>query len=305
MQANSATNALKNEVLLDLFLDHLKIERHLSPHTVEAYQRDLVHFAKFLSFRQKKTLAQTKENDLRHFLAFEFDRGQKARSMARRLSALRRFFRYLNQEKQLQHNPTLRVELPKLGRALPKFLSLQEIQNLLAQPDLKKAMGQRDRAMIELLYASGLRVSELINMQMSDLHLERGYVRVMGKGAKERLVPLGQVASRFLQDYLSMARPQLAKGKSVDTLFLSNRTKAMSRQQFFLLLKAYAKKAGIKKNVSPHLLRHSFATHLLSGGADLRSVQAMLGHSDLATTQIYTHVQTEHLKKTHSLHPRS
>lgn len=295
----------QQQPLIDLFLDHLRVERHLSMHTVDAYGRDLSHFAQFLKIKQKKTLAQTGELDLRHFLAAEFDRGQKARSMARRLSALRRFFRYLNKEKQVQHDPTLRVELPKLGRALPKFLSLQEIQNLVAQPDLKKPMGLRDRTMIELLFASGLRVSELVGLKLDDLHLERGYVRVLGKGSKERLVPLGKVANQFLQDYLKLARPKLAKGRTSNAVFLSNRASAMSRQQFFLLLKAYAKQAGIKKNVSPHLLRHSFATHLLSGGADLRSVQAMLGHTDLATTQIYTHVQTDHLKKVHSLHPRA
>ncbi|KAB2838210.1 tyrosine recombinase, partial [bacterium] len=208
-------------------------------------------------------------------------------------------------EKWLQHDPTLKVELPKMGRALPHYLTQEEIESLLAQPDLTTSLGRRDRAMLELLYASGLRVSELVGLASGDVHLDMGFVRVLGKGSKERLVPVGRSALAYLKEYLELARPTLTKKRLSDALFLSNRGGKMTRQQFFLLLKGYAKRAGIKKDVSPHKLRHSFATHLLNHGADLRSVQAMLGHADLATTQVYTHVTPERLKAIHKFHPRS
>jgi integrase/recombinase XerD len=215
------------------------------------------------------------------------------------------FYRHALKEKWLEGDPTVKIELPKLGRSLPHVLSREEVETLLAQPDLSTAFGRRDRAMLELLYASGLRVSELVGLSVADLHLEMGFVRVLGKGAKERLVPVGRSALGYLKEYLELARPKLTARRLSDTLFLSKLGRRMSRQQFFLLLKKYAQAAGIKKEVSPHKLRHSFATHLLGGGADLRSVQAMLGHADLATTQVYTHVSPERLKAIHKFHPRS
>ncbi|MCE9625196.1 MAG: site-specific tyrosine recombinase XerD [Deltaproteobacteria bacterium] len=291
--------------LLEAFLDVLRVERNLAKNTVESYRRDLLHFVEFLEQKRKIGLLEVGEIDLREFLGFEYDRGQKGRSTARRLSTLRMFYRHALKEKWLGQDPTLKIELPKIGRALPHYLTQEEIESLFLQPDLTTPLGCRDRAMLELLYASGLRVSELVGLAVADLHLEMGFVRVMGKGSKERLVPAGRSALGYIKEYLELSRPLLTKQRLSDTLFLSNRGKKMSRQQFFLLLKSYAKAAGIKKEVSPHKLRHSFATHLLSGGADLRSVQAMLGHADLATTQVYTHVTPDRLKAIHKFHPRS
>ncbi|MDL1872931.1 site-specific tyrosine recombinase XerD [Deltaproteobacteria bacterium PRO3] len=291
--------------LIESFLDVLRVERNLARNTVESYRRDLLHFTQFVETKRRKGLLELSEIDLREFLSFEYDRGQKGRSTARRLTTLRMFYRHGLKEKWLQHDPTLKVELPKMGRALPQYLNQEEIDALLAQPDPTTPLGRRDRAMLELLYASGLRVSELVGLASGDVHLDMGFVRVLGKGSKERLVPVGRSALACLKEYLELARPKLTKKRLSDALFLSNRGGKMTRQQFFLLLKAYAKKAGIKKDVSPHKLRHSFATHLLNHGADLRSVQAMLGHADLATTQVYTHVTPERLKAIHKFHPRS
>ncbi len=291
--------------LVESFLDVLRVERNLARNTVESYRRDLLHFTQFVETKRRKGLLELNEVDLREFLSFEYDRGQKGRSTARRLTALRMFYRHGLKEKWLEHDPTLNVELPKMGRALPHYLTQEEIESLLAQPDLTTPLGRRDRAMLELLYASGLRVSELVGLASGDVHLDMGFVRVLGKGSKERLVPVGRSALAYLKEYLELARPTLTKKRLSDALFLSNRGGKMTRQQFFLLLKGYAKRAGIKKDVSPHKLRHSFATHLLNHGADLRSVQAMLGHADLATTQVYTHVTPERLKAIHKFHPRS
>jgi len=291
--------------LVEGFLDVLRVERNLAKNTIESYRRDLLHFVQFLEGRRKKALLEVNELDLREFLSFEYDRGQKGRSTARRLTTLRMFYRHGLKEKWLEHDPTVNVELPKLGRALPHYLTEAEIESLMAQPDLATPLGRRDRAMLELLYASGLRVSELVGLAAADVHFEMGFVRVLGKGSKERLVPVGRSALGAMREYLDLSRPALAKGRLSDAMFLSNRGRKMTRQQFFLLLKGYAKRAGIQKEVSPHKLRHSFATHLLGGGADLRSVQAMLGHADLATTQVYTHVTPDRLKAIHKFHPRS
>ncbi|MFO1463592.1 MAG: site-specific tyrosine recombinase XerD [bacterium] len=291
--------------LAEAFLDVLRVERNLAKNTVESYRRDLLHFIQFLEAKRKRGLLEIGEIELREFLSFEYDRGQKGRSTARRLTTLRMFYRHALKEKWLEQDPTLNVELPKLGRALPHYLTQEEIESLLAQPDLSTPLGRRDRAMLELLYASGLRVSELVGLATGDVHFEMGFVRVLGKGAKERLVPVGASALKAMREYLELGRPSLTKQRLSDAMFLSNRGRKMSRQQFFLLLKGYAKRAGIQKDVSPHKLRHSFATHLLNGGADLRSVQAMLGHADLATTQVYTHVTPDRLKAIHKVHPRS
>ncbi len=295
----------RNSRLLEAFVDVLRVERNLARNTIESYRRDLGHFSGFLEKKNKKYLLDVRETDIREFLSFEFDRGQKGRSTARRLSALRMFFRHWLKEKEVEIDPTGNIELPKLARKLPHVLSQQEIDSLLAQPDLTKPLGRRDRAMLELLYATGLRVSELITLRAGDLHAERGFLRVLGKGSKERLVPVGRSALKFLKEYLELARPKLTARRLSEALFLSKRGGPMSRQQFFLLLKGYARRAGIRKEVSPHKLRHSFATHLLNNGADLRSVQAMLGHADLSTTQIYTHVTPDRLKEIHKFHPRS
>jgi integrase/recombinase XerD len=290
--------------LIESFVDVLRVEKNLSRNTVENYRRDLQRFAEFSEKQGRKKLSQVSELEIRSFLSAEFDRGQKGRSTARRLTALRMFFRHLIREKEMKIDPTLKVDLPKLGRTLPKFLTCQEVEALMTQPDINNDLGRRDRAMLEMIYASGLRVSELVSMRLGDVHSERGYLKVLGKGSKERLVPLGRSALECLQYYLTISRPRLAKGRTSDALFLSRRGAAMSRQQFFLLLKGYARGAKIPKEVSPHILRHSFATHLLNNGADLRSVQAMLGHADLATTQVYTHITPDRLREIHKFHPR-
>lgn len=290
--------------LIESFVDVLRVERNLAANTVESYRRDLCHFANFLSAKKYAGFLGVTPIQLREFLSAEYDRGQKGRSTARRLTTLRMFYRHCLKENLLTSDPSLNIELPKLGRSLPQYLSAEEIEGLLSQPDLKSHQGRRDRAMLELLYASGLRVSELVKIKLSDLHAEMGFLRVLGKGCKERLVPVGRSALGFIREYLDFARPQMTKGRLSEALFVSKRGGAMTRQQFFLLIKAYARAAGIKKEVSPHKLRHSFATHLLNNGADLRSVQAMLGHADLATTQVYTHVTPDRLKAIHKFHPR-
>ncbi len=293
-----------NSNLIESFILLLRVEKNFSKNTVESYRRDLIHFTNFAE-KQGSSLVRVSEVEIRRFIAAEIDRGQKPRSMARRLSALRMFYKHLLHEKQISVDPTLNIELPKIKPALPHYLNSAEIEMLFAQPDLSKPLGMRDRAMLELLYATGLRVSELVMLKTEDLHAERGFVKVYGKGSKQRLVPVGRSALAFLQEYLSLARPKLAARSTSEGLFLSNRGKPMTRQQFFILLKSYAQAAGISKKISPHKLRHSFATHLLNHGADLRSVQAMLGHADLATTQIYTHIDSERLKEIHKFHPRS
>ncbi len=287
---------------IESFLNFLRLERNLAKNTVESYRRDLILFSQF--FKNKNLLA-INEQDLRDFLSKEYDRGQKGRSTARRLSTLRMFYRFALKEKWLKIDPTIHLELPKLGRPLPHYLTQEEVDSILAQPNLLTPLGARDRGMLELLYATGLRVSELVHLKAGDVHLEMGFLKVLGKGSKERLVPIGRSALQFIREYLEGARFKLLKGKLSDYLFVSNRGTKMTRQQFFLLLKKYAKLSGVKKEISPHKLRHSFATHLLNHGADLRSVQAMLGHADLATTQIYTHVSSERLKQIHKVHPRS
>ncbi len=291
--------------MVEAFLDLLRVEKNLAKNTVESYRRDLLHILAFIEKKGPGAWTKVQERHIREFLAAEFDRGQKARSSARRLSSLRMFFRFLQREKMSETDPTANIELPKLSRPLPAYLSGEEVEGLIRQPDLKTPLGKRDRAMLELLYATGLRVSELVGLQVGDVHRQMGFLRVMGKGSKERVIPVGRSALKFLQEYLDSSRPKLAKGRLSDGLFLSTRARTMTRQQFFLLLKRYARAAGIKKNISPHKLRHSFATHLLNNGADLRSVQAMLGHADLSTTQIYTHVTAERLKAIHKFHPRS
>ncbi len=288
--------------LLESFLALLRVEKNLAANTVESYRRDALTF---LAFLKNQTIQQVGEVQIRAFLSHEFDRGQKSRSTARRLTTLRMWFRFLQKEGHVAVDPTLKVDLPKLSRRLPKVLSEAEVDRLLNQVQQKTPVGLRDRAMIEVLYASGLRVSELVNLRQEHLHGERGYLRVLGKGSKERLVPLGRSALEALQHYLEQGRPRFRGSATSSALFLSNRGRAMTRQQFFLLLRKHARAAGITVHLSPHSLRHSFATHLLNRGADLRSVQAMLGHSDLATTQVYTHVTPDRLREIHKVHPRS
>ena len=290
---------------LEPFLDSLWLESGLSKNTVEAYRRDLMAFAMWLAQDEVSLSAATRENIL-HYQGVRIQESRKARSEARLLSSLRRFYRYLCREEIRESDPTTQIESPRLGRPLPEGLTEQEVENLLKQPDISHHLGLRDRTMLEVLYATGLRVSELVTLTIEQLNMRQGLVRCVGKGNKERLVPLGEVALDWLQQYLIEARPVLLQGYVSEDLFPTRRGKAMTRQAFWHLIKRYALQAEIEKPLSPHTLRHAFATHLLNHGADLRVVQLLLGHSDLSTTQIYTHIARERLKSLHaSHHPRA
>jgi len=286
---------------LEPFLDSLWLESGLSQNTVEAYRRDLLGFATWLVQFDTDLVAATR-NDILRYQSERMRDGRKVRSEARLLSSLRRFYRYLCREDIRESDPTALIESPRLGKPLPSALTEDEVELLLAQPDVNLALGLRDRAMLEVLYATGLRVSELVGLTFEQLNMRQGLIRCIGKGNKERLVPLGEISLDYLQQYLLESRPALLNGRITDDLFPTNRGKAMTRQAFWYLVKRYAKQAMIEKDLSPHTLRHAFATHLLNHGADLRVVQLLLGHSDLSTTQIYTHVAKERLKNIHEQH---
>ncbi len=287
---------------LDAFCDALWLEEGLSPRTLESYRRDLAQFGAWLAAR-KGELFGAQSHDLQQFLA---ERGLKqgiaARSIARQLSSLKRYYRWLNRQGLRGDDPTLTIEPPRLPRPLPKGLSEAGVEALLGAPDENTDLGLRDRAMLELLYACGLRVSELVGLPLAAVGRDMQVVRVMGKGSKERLVPMGEVAAEWLEHYLSQSRPALLAGRVSDALFVTRRGGGMTRQMFWYLIKGHAKKAGIASPLSPHTLRHAFATHLLNHGADLRVVQMLLGHADISTTQIYTHVARERLKRLHARH---
>ncbi len=286
---------------IDAFIDGLWMESGLSRHTLAAYRADLVGLARWLAARGSSLLAARRDL-LLGYLAQRLQGGAKPRSTARLLSTLRRFYRYQVREGRLQEDPTAQIDSPKLGRPLPGALSEAEVEALLAAPAPDDPLGLRDRAMLELLYATGLRVSELVGLTMDQLNLRQGVVRVIGKGSKERLVPLGEEAGDWLDRYLAEARPALLKGRAAAPLFVTQRGEGMTRQAFWYRIKHYARLAGITRELSPHTLRHSFATHLLNHGADLRVVQLLLGHSDLSTTQIYTHVARQRLQELHAKH---
>ncbi len=287
---------------IDRFLDALWMERGLSRNTLAAYRRDLAGFAQWLDKQRQCALLAAQREDLLAYLAERVVAEAKPRTTARLLSSLRQFYQQAVRDGQLQADPSDRIEAPRLGRSLPKSLNEVDVELLLNTPDTDTALGLRDRAMLELLYATGLRVSELVALRVPQLNLRQGVVRTLGKGSKERLVPLGEVASDWLQRYLDTARAELLDRHESDALFVTARGAGMTRQAFWYLLKKHAQRAGISKPLSPHTLRHSFATHLLNHGADLRVVQMLLGHSDLSTTQIYTHVATERLKSLHATH---
>jgi integrase/recombinase XerD len=288
---------------LDDYIQHLRVERGLSEHTVDGYARDLVRFGSWL-LEERTPLDEVDETGVAGHLVSLSQAGLSARTQARALSSIRGFFRFLVQERRHQLDPTELLEGPRLLRRLPDVLSRDEVLRLLNAPVGVKPNRIRDRAMLHTMYAAGLRVSELVNMDLADLHLEEGFVSALGKGNKRRLVPIGDHARSALAEYLTEVRSRWAKPAS-RACFVTSRGKPMTRQGFWKLIKRYARAAGITKSISPHKLRHSFATHLLAGGADLRSVQTMLGHVDISTTQIYTHVSGEHLRKMHErYHPR-
>jgi len=293
--------ATGEEKLLESFLDGAWAERGLSENTLKSYRYDLLQLALQLEKRDQ-TLLHASREDILHFLATQVQDGRSPRSLSRYLSSFRQFYRWLLREGRIQKDPSAMIESPKLGRGLPKALSEQQVVGLLEAPDVGTPLGLRDRTMLELMYATGLRVSELVNLEVINLGISQGVVRVMGKGGKERLVPLGEEALSWMQRYLQESRPDLMKGGDCPLVFVTARKAGMTRQAFWHAIRKHAEVAGIAQPVSPHMLRHSFATHLLNHGADLRVVQLLLGHSDLSTTQIYTHIAREGLKRLHSEH---
>jgi integrase/recombinase XerD len=291
----------RSEQLVDRFLDAIWMERGLSQNTLGAYRADLMTLGRGLSARNK-SIDKANKADLLAFIAKRVEDGAKPRSTARQLSSFRRFFRYIMREGLRDSDPTADIEMPRIGRSLPKTLTEVEVDALLNAPNTDEPLGHRDRAMLELLYATGLRVSELINLRQSQVNFNQGVIRIIGKGDRERLIPLGDEAQRWLRDFIDGPRREILLERQTDYLFPTRRGDRMTRQAFCHIIKRYADKAGIEKKLSPHSLRHAFATHLLNHGADLRVVQLLLGHSDLSTTQIYTHVARERLKDLHGEH---
>ena len=293
---------MKSSGLIDEFCDALWLEDGLSKNTLESYRRDLTQLAAWLEKQHGKSLAAAGHADLLGYLAHKVKGKARATTTSRQLSSLKRFYRYCLRQGKTKADPTLKIDSPKLPRSLPKSLTEEDVESLLDAPALEETLGLRDKAMLETLYASGLRVSELVSLKLGQVSQDMGVVRVMGKGSKERLVPLGEEALVWIRRYLKEARPELLAGRSSDDLFVTARAAAMTRQMFWHLLRRHALKAGLKKPISPHTLRHAFATHLLNHGADLRVVQMLLGHSDLSTTQIYTHVARARLQDLHAKH---
>jgi len=291
---------------IDRYMDHLRVERNLSPHTLEAYRRDLGKLVEFAEARGRTGFEQVSALDMVELLTRLHKSGLKVRSQARFLSAVRTCYRFLAAEGLVDNDPTADIDMPKAGRKLPEFLSIQEVDDLLSAPPTDTPRGLRDKAMLEVLYATGLRVSELVGLELLALDRRLGTVTAFGKRRKERRVPIGEQALDAVEAYLEHSRPVLLKGRRSKALFVTNRGRGMTRQGFWKILKRYAVAAGIQRNISPHKLRHSFATHLLERGADLRSVQAMLGHAGLATTEIYTHVNAARLRRVFDrFHPRA
>ncbi len=290
-----------SKVIIDRFLDAIWMERGLSENTLDAYRADLLALDQRLKKREVKIVEASKA-DLLDYISWRVGGGAKPRSTARQLSSFRRFYRYLLREGTIAEDPTAEIAMPKIGRALPQSLTEDEVDALLAAPNVSEPLGNRDRAMLELLYATGVRVSELINLKMSQMNLNQGVIRIIGKGNRERLIPLGGEAQDWLRDFIDGARIEILLERQTDYLFPTRRGDRMTRQAFWHIIKRYAKKAGVRKKLSPHTIRHAFATHLLNNGADLRVIQLLLGHSDVSTTQIYTHVARERMKELHSQH---
>jgi len=290
-----------HQTIIDDFIDHLWLEDGLSKNTLNSYRFDLIIFDSWLGEQKKIAMMDVSELEIQEFLAFKFP-SSKSRSISRLLATLRRFFRYQLREKKIHKDPTLKIQTPKIPKSLPKSLSEEEVESLLDAPNLDSSSGLRDRSMLELLYACGLRVTELVDIQLTEVILSDGVIRVTGKGSKTRLVPMGEEAVDWIKKYIAEARDDILRKKTSKFLFVTNRGGAMTRQAFWYVIKKYAVIANINKPMSPHILRHAFATHLINHGADLRVVQMLLGHTDISTTQIYTHVARERLKKIHQEH---
>ncbi|KIY21596.1 MULTISPECIES: site-specific tyrosine recombinase XerD [Mesobacillus] len=293
---------------LDDFIHFLVVEKGLAKNTIIAYKRDLNSYIHYLNnVEQLGDLNGVQRPQIVHFLKFLKDSGKSSKTLARHIASIRAFHHFLLREKAVDHDPTVHIESPQHERSLPNVLSMEEVETLLESPKLTGPFGYRDKAMLEMMYATGMRVSELIGLQLSDVHLTMGFVRCMGKGSKERIIPIGKTASDAIEEYLEKGRPKLkAKTYKEDALFLNHHGKGLTRQGFWKILKRLTAEAGIEKELTPHTLRHSFATHLLENGADLRAVQEMLGHADISTTQIYTHVTKMRLKDVYTkFHPRA
>lgn len=293
---------------LDDYLQFLRVERQLAANTLMSYERDLKSYLQYLKeVEQLESLRNVERIHILNHLSHLKEATMSSRTVARHISSIRSFHQFLIRERVVDRDPTVHLEMPQMDKKLPSVLSIEEVDALMEAPDTSKANGRRDQAMLELLYASGMRVSECINLDMEDVNLTMGFVRCFGKGGKERIIPLGKSALESSKRYLSDARGDLAKpGITTDALFINQRGKRLTRQGFWKLLKQHAQKAGIQKELTPHTLRHSFATHLIENGADLRAVQEMLGHADISTTQIYTHVSKTRLKDVYSqFHPRA
>ncbi len=293
---------MADNTLLDEFCDALWLEDGLSRNTLDSYRRDLKQFQAWLEKMHGRDLLTATHGDLLGYLGFKVAGKAKATSTSRLLSSLKRFYQHALRQNKIAADPSLNIDAPKLPRGLPKTLTEEDVEKLLASPDVEDPLGLRDRTMLEVLYASGLRVSELVTLKAAQVSQDMGVVRIMGKGSKERLVPLGEEALSWVKRYLKEARPQILGRRSSDALSVPARAAGMTRQSFWHLLKRHALHAGLRKAISPHTLRHAFATHLLNHGADLRVVQMLLGHSDISTTQIYTHVARERLKQLHAKH---
>ena len=299
--AKSGENSAAPEAIIDKFLDTIWMERGLSVNTLGAYRADLMALKRWLAQRDISLIFATRA-DLLAFIAWRGKEGAKPRSTARQLSSFRRFYRFLLRESVIGEDPTLKIDMPKIGRSLPRSLSENEVEALLSAPDTHDPLGHRDRTMLEVLYATGLRVTELINLKQSEINLNQGVLRVTGKADRERLIPIGDEAQNWLRDFIAGARLEILLDRQTDYLFPTRRGDRMTRQAFWHIIKRYTKKASIEGKLSPHTLRHAFATHLLNNGADLRVVQMLLGHSDLSTTQIYTHVARARMKELHAEH---
>lgn len=294
------------QALVTSFLHYLTVEKGLSKNTLQSYERDIQAYIKELENANVLDVESTSRADIIAYLLKLKKSGKASSTISRTVSSIRGFYRFLYQDQRISHDPTLHIEKPKIERKLPKVLSAQEVEALLAAPEQTPAMGQRDRAMLEVLYATGMRVSELISLDLDAVHLQMEFVKCLGKGSKERIIPLGQIAVQALDTYIHSGRPKLLKDRREKALFLNPQGKRLTRQGFWKIIKKYAQAARIQKEITPHTLRHSFATHLLENGADLRSVQEMLGHADISTTQIYTHVSKSRMKDIYSkTHPRA
>jgi integrase/recombinase XerD len=291
--------------LIDSFLDYLSVERGLAKNTVIAYRQDLNIYLDFMVERKVAVLSKIVKNDIIEFMLCQKEKGISPTSISRRLAAIRMFHRFLSRERVLKSDPTTLIDSPKLWKKVPDTLSLNEMESLISQADVHSYQGARDKAILETLYATGMRVSESTNLKINNVNLDIGFLRCIGKGNKERVIPLGKKAIQSINRYLEFSRPHFLKQKTSDYLFISRSGAKLSRQSVWKLIKRYASEAKIKKSIRVHTIRHSFATHLLERGADLRSVQEMLGHSNISTTQIYTHIDKERLKTIHKMfHPR-